>query len=142
MLQNDASASDVDDGHSKWWPCNVYSVADPPGAGETAMLCKQVEDLQDALVQATLGMAAMAAGSWGGRAASPDDMPHISFIPDATSMLSAPAPGHTTSGQSDCGVGCKCRDRRRMEEMDRVIAVDSLGFEPPNAIIEGPSWPL
>jgi len=42
--------------------CHVCSVADPPNAGEFAMLRKQVEDLQDALVKTARGMATY--GCW------------------------------------------------------------------------------
>ena len=43
MLHN---SDDAEQRCPRWWPRNVYSLADPPDAGKTAAVWKQVGDLQ------------------------------------------------------------------------------------------------
>jgi len=90
ILQPDSNAKEGVDGQSKRRPCAVCSVKDPSDTGEAAALHRQVEDLQDALAQATRGMAAMAAGQKSGSAAPPDAAPAITPVPDASSTLPPP----------------------------------------------------
>jgi len=72
LLHNAASTDDFDESRPRRWPRNVCSAMHPPDAVDTATLQKQIGELQEALAQATKGMAAMAAGPWSDRAASTD----------------------------------------------------------------------
>ena len=65
LLLLQSNPEEFDDSRPRRRPRNVCTVADPPDAGSSAALRKQVEELQAALAQATRGMAAMAAGQAG-----------------------------------------------------------------------------
>jgi len=52
-LQCDANVNDGDEGPPRWQSSAVCSVVDPLDVGKSIALCEQVEDLQNALVQAT-----------------------------------------------------------------------------------------
>jgi len=73
--------------------CSVCTVAGQSEAGETAALRKLIGDLQDALVQATRVMAAMANGLCCGHTAPPKTASSVNSIPDAV-LLPPLAPGH------------------------------------------------
>ena len=60
LLQS--NPEEFDESRPRRRPRNVCTVADPPDAGSSAALRRQVEELQAASAQATRGMAAMAAG--------------------------------------------------------------------------------
>ena len=64
MVKSGDDSVDTDDSRNKKRPKYVYSNADPPPVSQTAVLQQQVTELQQALVQATKGMAAMATGPW------------------------------------------------------------------------------
>ena len=65
------SVTEQDDGRAMRRNRNVFAVTDQADSSETATLRKPVEQLQEALEQATKGIAALTAGSWSGRAAQP-----------------------------------------------------------------------
>jgi len=62
MVSNSDDSNDTGDSRTKRRPKYVYIVSDPSPASDTAALQRQVMELQQALAQATKGMAAMAAG--------------------------------------------------------------------------------
>ena len=66
LLACQGAMVDHDDSRAKRWPQTVCAVAESPDASETAALHKCVDELQEALAQATKGIAALATGPWSG----------------------------------------------------------------------------
>ena len=64
MVSNGDNSASTDDSRVQKRQKYVYTVADPPPVSETAVLQKQVTELQQVLAQATKGMAAVANGPW------------------------------------------------------------------------------
>jgi len=64
--------TDQDEGSAKHWSHDVYAVSYQPDPSEAVALGRRVEKLQEALKQATNGIAALAAGPWSGRATQSD----------------------------------------------------------------------
>jgi len=97
----------------------VYTVSDPPGTSDTAALKKQVAELQQALAQATKGIAAMATGPWKESVTVPAAMAQVSaasepIVPPSTSTpASTPTPAGGAwnhGGSQGRGIGCRSRD--------------------------------
>ena len=62
LLASRGSLVDHDNGRAKRWPHTVCTVLDQSDASKTAVLHKRVDKLQEALEQATKGIAALATG--------------------------------------------------------------------------------
>jgi len=86
------------------WPCTLCAVTDP-SVGETAALCKLIEDLQVTGTSNKRDMAALVAGLWSGRTTLSDTASSVGSILDAVSMPPMLAPGHMASGQPGRGGG-------------------------------------
>ena len=117
LLHNAVSSDEFDESRPRRRPRNVCSVIDPSGAGDTAMLRKQVGELQEALAQATKGMAAMAAGPRSDQAASAAVTQKTCAVPDAIPPPSMPAQVSSSSdgkwsrgGGRGRGLHCRTRD--------------------------------
>jgi len=76
----------IDDNRHRRQSHAVVAVSDPPELGESATLCKKVQELQNTLAQATLQMAALATRPWSGRVARLDAASPINSVPDAIAM--------------------------------------------------------
>jgi len=118
----------VDEGRPRRQPRTVCAVADPPEADDSAALRKQMGSLQDALTQATRGMAAMAADTWRGQANPVAAVPRTSAVPDVVTTPSTPTTEQTTATRpSNRGVGRGRGGRRRSRDTDPCRVCGQLG---------------
>ena len=106
------------DGHTMHQPCTVCAVTGPSEVSETAALRELIDDLQNALAQATRGMAALAAGLWSAQDTPSDAASSVDSVPDTVLTLPAPACEHTASGQPGYGGGRGHGDHPHSMETD------------------------
>jgi len=66
VVAYEESVTDHDDGQAKCQPRNVYTVMDQLDSSDNVTLRRHVEKVQEALEQATQGIAALTAGPWSG----------------------------------------------------------------------------
>ena len=89
LVNGDDNSADADDSRAKRRQKYVYTVTDPPGSSDTSVLKRQVAELQQALAQATKGMAArwpppaMATGPWKGPVQESAAAPKVSVASES-----------------------------------------------------------
>jgi len=126
-LTPQSAMADHNDGHAACWLCSVSMVAGPSEAGETAILCKLIRDLQNALAQATKVMAAMANGLWSDHTISPETASSVDSVPDTVLTPPALAPGHTSLGQPSREGGCGCANHQQAWKSDSCHVCGQVG---------------
>jgi len=121
-------ADDIEQRSTRRRSQKVFTVTDPPDADDPIALRKQVNDMQDALVQATRSLAALSAEPERSRITPSAAASNSGSVSDAVLAPSVPATGQTTCKKRSVREGGRGQGgRRRSKDTDPCRVCGQLG---------------